>query len=52
MVVPAMTKPSHHHFHFDDPLAKEKPFISTRAVDFVMPIVLGILGLAVGYFFF
>ncbi|WP_394890999.1 hypothetical protein ACG873_07180 [Mesorhizobium sp. AaZ16] len=52
MAATAMTKPSQHHFNFDGPMAKENPSLATRAMDFFFPAVLGVLGIAVGYFFF
>jgi hypothetical protein len=48
--VTAMTKPSQQNFSFDGPMAKEKPSVLTRAMDFVMPVVLAVLSITVGYF--
>jgi hypothetical protein len=47
-----MTKPSQHNFSFDKSVAKDRPSIAGRLMDFVMPAVLAALGIAVGFVWF
>ncbi len=47
-----MPKQSHHNFKFDEHIRKEKPSIAVRALDFIFPLILAAIAMAIGVVWF
>jgi hypothetical protein len=47
-----MAKQSHHNFKFNEHIRKEKSSIALHAFDYILPLIIAAMALAIGMFWF